>query len=150
MRQQLLHRPQQRSSTSSAAALFLNLNLNPGSPAPKNLRQRNNNRVTEVASWRVVACSRARFFMLTRSARKQQRPPTEDGAEERCIFLTVGTTSFDQLVAAVDSPEFVAAASARGYTGLTIQAWPPLLSACGTHARSPAGARRVSAQPPGA
>ncbi len=45
----------------------------------------------------------------------------------RSIFLTVGTTSFDALVAAVDDAAFVAAASARGYTSLTVQArgcWP--------------------------
>jgi hypothetical protein len=44
-----------------------------------------------------------------------------DAAAERGIFLTVGTTSFDALVAAADEPAFLAAAAARGYTSLTIQ-----------------------------
>jgi hypothetical protein len=42
------------------------------------------------------------------------------------IFLTVGTTRFDALVRAADDPAFAAAAEARGYTSLTIQARSPL------------------------
>ncbi len=44
------------------------------------------------------------------------------GGDARPIFLTVGTTCFDALVAAADDPAFVAAAAARGYTSLTVQA----------------------------
>ena len=38
------------------------------------------------------------------------------------VFVTVGTTSFDALVEAVDDPAFVAAALKKGFTSLTIQA----------------------------
>ena len=41
------------------------------------------------------------------------------------IFLTVGTTRFDALVQAADDVAFAAAAEARGYTSLTIQARSP-------------------------
>ncbi len=43
-------------------------------------------------------------------------------ADARPIFLTVGTTSFDALVAAADTPAFLATCAAKGYTSLTIQA----------------------------
>ena len=39
--------------------------------------------------------------------------------------MTVGTTSFDSLITAVDDPHFVAAARAKGYTSLVIQAREP-------------------------
>lgn len=42
-------------------------------------------------------------------------------ARERSIFVTVGTTSFDALVQAVDCDAFREAARAAGYTGLTVQ-----------------------------
>jgi beta-1,4-N-acetylglucosaminyltransferase len=38
------------------------------------------------------------------------------------VLVTVGTTRFDALVRAVDTPEFAAALLARGYRGLVIQA----------------------------
>eukprot|EP00955_Chlamydomonas_euryale_P081542 363595-Chlamydomonas_euryale.AAC.8 len=46
-------------------------------------------------------------------------PGTQGGA--RTILVTVGTTKFDDLVAAVDSDEFAEAALARGYTHLRVQ-----------------------------
>jgi hypothetical protein len=47
----------------------------------------------------------------------------ESAADDaRPIFLTVGTTSFDALVAAADTPAFLATCAAKGYTSLTIQA----------------------------
>jgi hypothetical protein len=44
------------------------------------------------------------------------------GGDARPIFLTVGTTSFDALVAAADTPAFLASCAAKGYTSLTMQA----------------------------
>ena len=41
------------------------------------------------------------------------------------VFVTVGTTSFDSLITAVDDPHFVAASRAKGYTSLVIQAREP-------------------------
>ena len=37
------------------------------------------------------------------------------------IFVTVGTTSFDNLVALIDSQPFAALLQAQGYTALTVQ-----------------------------
>lgn len=43
------------------------------------------------------------------------------GRERRTVFVTVGTTCFDALVKAVDSPEVKEALSEKGYTNLLIQ-----------------------------
>lgn len=40
---------------------------------------------------------------------------------ERTVFVTVGTTSFDALVSAVDTENFKKELYARGYTHLLIQ-----------------------------
>ena len=42
-------------------------------------------------------------------------------AEERNVFLTVGTTKFDALVRAADAPAVADELAVRGYTGLTMQ-----------------------------
>jgi len=41
--------------------------------------------------------------------------------EQRTVFVTVGTTCFDSLVMAVDSPEVKKALLKKGYTDLLIQ-----------------------------
>jgi len=41
--------------------------------------------------------------------------------ERRTVFVTVGTTCFDSLVMAVDSPEVKKALLQKGYTDLLIQ-----------------------------
>lgn len=41
--------------------------------------------------------------------------------EQRTVFVTVGTTCFDALVMAVDSPEVKKALLQKGYTDLLIQ-----------------------------
>jgi hypothetical protein len=51
-----------------------------------------------------------------------RRGASAPAADDAPIFLTVGTTSFDALVRAADDPAFAAAAQAKGYTSLTIQA----------------------------
>ena len=51
-----------------------------------------------------------------------RRGASAAAADDAPIFLTVGTTSFDALVRAADDPAFAAAAQAKGYTSLTIQA----------------------------
>uniref|UniRef100_K3Z1D9 Glycosyl transferase family 28 C-terminal domain-containing protein n=1 Tax=Setaria italica TaxID=4555 RepID=K3Z1D9_SETIT len=43
------------------------------------------------------------------------------GGERRTVFVTVGTTCFDALVMAVDSPEVKKALLQKGYTDLLIQ-----------------------------
>lgn len=45
-----------------------------------------------------------------------------DGKTGGIVFVTVGTTRFDALISAVDSPEFAAAVKDQGYTSLIIQA----------------------------
>lgn len=40
---------------------------------------------------------------------------------ERCVFVTVGTTKFDELVQGVDSLEFLTALQEKGYSKLVIQ-----------------------------
>lgn len=40
---------------------------------------------------------------------------------KRVVFVTVGTTSFDSLVRAVDTPEVREALFKKGYTDLVIQ-----------------------------
>ncbi|XP_057873702.1 uncharacterized protein LOC131079691 isoform X2 [Cryptomeria japonica] len=44
-----------------------------------------------------------------------------DGESERTVFVTVGTTSFDSLVKAVDSTQCKEALVSKGYTNLLIQ-----------------------------
>jgi len=41
--------------------------------------------------------------------------------EQRTVFVTVGTTCFDSLVMAVDSPEVKKALLKKGYTDLLVQ-----------------------------
>ena len=55
-------------------------------------------------------------------------PPCRERASERAarrgmggVFVTVGTTSFDALVATVDSAPFAALLHERGFTELTVQ-----------------------------
>ncbi|WIA10315.1 hypothetical protein OEZ86_000456 [Tetradesmus obliquus] len=40
---------------------------------------------------------------------------------QRSVFVTVGTTKFEDLIKAVDTPEFAAALAAKGYSQLIIQ-----------------------------
>ncbi|KAF6251648.1 glycosyl transferase [Scenedesmus sp. NREL 46B-D3] len=40
---------------------------------------------------------------------------------QRSVFVTVGTTKFEDLIKAVDTPEFAASLAAKGYTQLIIQ-----------------------------
>lgn len=49
------------------------------------------------------------------------RASTSRPAEDRNVFVTVGTTSFDALVEALDNPAVVNILRARGYTSLTMQ-----------------------------
>ena len=49
------------------------------------------------------------------------RASTSRPADDRNVFVTVGTTSFDALVEALDSPAVVDILRARGYTSLTMQ-----------------------------
>lgn len=47
---------------------------------------------------------------------------SDSGSHRKIVFVTVGTTRFDALIGAVDSPEFAAALKEQGYTSLVIQA----------------------------
>ena len=49
------------------------------------------------------------------------RASTSRPADDRNVFVTVGTTSFDALVEALDNPAVVNILRARGYTSLTMQ-----------------------------
>jgi hypothetical protein len=62
---------------------------------------------------------------------RTRRSGVQGGGATSVVFVTVGTTSFDSLVAAVDDPRFVAAARAKGYTSLVIQARELSATPCG-------------------
>jgi beta-1,4-N-acetylglucosaminyltransferase len=47
---------------------------------------------------------------------------TNTTKNEKMVFVTVGTTRFDQLIEAIDSPQFASALLEKGYTSLVIQA----------------------------
>eukprot|EP00775_Hariotina_reticulata_P011613 gene11613-11757_t len=68
-------------------------------------------------------------------------------ATQQTVFVTVGTTKFEALIRAVDSPAFVAALAAKGYNQLIIQkgageyAPHQLVPAGSTSAEQPGGFR---------
>ena len=69
--------------------------------------------------------------------------------KKRNVFVTVGTTSFDALVEAMDSEELIQTLIEKGYDSLTIQrgrgAYVPkhVVSATSTSSRSSTSARRT-------
>lgn len=69
--------------------------------------------------------------------------------KKRNVFVTVGTTSFDALVEAMDSEELIQTLIEKGYDSLTIQrgrgAYVPkhVVSATSTSSRSSSSARRT-------
>ena len=74
-----------------------------------------------------AACAKRAEMTTRRAAAAAASPRGSGGAHDDSapIFLTVGTTRFDALVQAADDVAFAAAAEARGYTSLTIQARSP-------------------------
>ena len=100
------------------------------------------------ATWRGTCDAARRHGVRCPHARRRgvQMRTRRSGAQGGggTVFVTVGTTSFDPLIAAVDDPAFVAAARAKGYTSLVIQAravralpcWVLVFSASVTVSRS--------------
>ena len=54
-------------------------------------------------------------------ARKEMEDHKNDNRSKRMVFVTVGTTSFDALVRAIDTNEVKEELCRRGYTHLLIQ-----------------------------
>ena len=79
----------------------------------------------------------------------ESRDTVRQKRKKRNVFVTVGTTSFDALVEAMDSEELIQALIEKGYDSLTIQrgrgAYVPkhVVSATSTSSRSSTSARRT-------